>query len=122
MADRHSVLVVDDTETNIDILVDILDEEYDLSVALDGESALESLEEDLPDCILLDVKMPGIDGFEVCRRIKADERTKDIPVIFITALTDEDEKAEGLSLGASGYVGKPINPEEVRSAIKNVLT
>ena len=122
MADRHSVLVVDDTETNIDILVDILDEEYDLSVALDGESALESLEEDLPDCILLDVKMPGIDGFEVCRRIKADERTKDIPVIFITALTDEDEKAEGLSLGAAGYVGKPINPEEVRSALKNVLT
>ena len=117
-----SVLVVDDTETNIDILVDILDKIYEVSVALDGESALEYLEEVVPDCILLDVMMPGIDGFEVCRRIKADEKTKNVPIIFITAMTDEQEKNKGLSLGALGYISKPIDPEEVLAAVKKVLS
>ena len=117
-----SVLVVDDTETNIDILVDILDKIYEVSVALDGRSALEYLEEEVPDCILLDVMMPGIDGFEVCRRIKADEKTKNVPIIFITAMTDEQEKNKGLSLGALGYISKPIDPEEVLAAVKKVLS
>lgn len=117
-----TVLIVDDTETNIDILVAILGGIYEVSVALNGESTLEYLEEDLPDCILLDVKMPGIDGFEVCKRIKKWERTKNIPVIFISAMTDENEKEEGLNLGALSFISKPINPEEVLSAIKGALS
>ena len=122
MADAlKSILVVDDTETNIDILVDILDTDYEVSVALDGESALEYLEEELPDCILLDVMMPGIDGFETCKRIKADNRTKDIPIIFITAMTEDDEMQKGLSLGAVGYIGKPIDPKGVKAKVQEVL-
>lgn len=117
-----TVLIVDDTETNIDILIAILDETYEISVALDGESTLVYLEEDLPDCILLDVQMPGIDGFEVCKRIKSRERTKNIPVIFISATTDENKKEEGLTLGALSFISKPINPDEVLSAIKRALS
>jgi putative two-component system response regulator len=116
------ILVVDDTEANIDILVDILDEEYEVAVALDGEGALEYLEDEVPDCILLDVMMPGMDGFEVCKRIKADDRVKHVPVVFITAMTEESEIQKGLSLGASGYIKKPIDPEEVLAKVKELIS
>lgn len=120
--EMKTILIVDDTETNIDILIAILGETYDISVALDGKSTLEYLEEDLPDCILLDVKMPGIDGFEVCRRIKSKERIKNIPIIFVSAITDNNEKEEGLSLGALGFISKPIDPKEVLSAVKKAIS
>ena len=82
-----NVLVVDDTETNIDILVETLGDTYDVSVAMDGESALEAVTDEVPDLVLLDIMMPGMDGYEVCRRLKADDATRNVPVIFLTAMT-----------------------------------
>ncbi len=115
------ILVVDDTETNIDILVEFLGEDYDVSVAINGEIALEIVETNKPDLILLDVMMPGIDGYEVCRRLKANEQTKNIPIIFLTALADEGNETKGLELGAVDYVTKPISPPIVKERVKNHL-
>ncbi len=115
------VLVVDDTEANIDILVETLGDDYDVSVAIDGESALESVESEAPDLILLDIMMPGMDGYEVCRRLKADERTRNIPIIFVTAMSEAEDEAKGLSLGALDYITKPFKPSLVKSRVQNHL-
>jgi len=114
-----TILVVDDNPTNIQVLFDVLNEAgYDVAVAKSGESALNRLQNYLPDLILLDVMMPGIDGFETCRQIKAGDRTHDIPVIFMTALSDAVDKVKGLSLGAVDYITKPIQYEEVLARIR----
>jgi len=118
---NFSLLVVDDTEANVDILVETLGGDYDVSVAMDGESALESVEEEKPDLILLDIMMPGMDGYEVCERLKADETTKDVPVIFLTAMTEEQDEARGLALGAVDYVTKPFSPSLVKARVQNQL-
>ncbi len=115
------VMVVEDSESNIDILVDTLGSDYDISVAMDGESALEDVSDEKPDLILLDIMMPGIDGYEVCQRLKADESTKSIPVIFLTAMTDSQDEEKGLALGAVDYITKPFSPELVKSRVKNQL-
>lgn len=115
------ILVVDDTEANIDILLETLGDDYDIRVALDGESALEDVAEDKPDLILLDIIMPGMDGYEVCRRLKDDPFTHDIPVIFLTAMTEEQNEAKGLALGAVDYVTKPFSPELVKARVSNQL-
>ncbi len=99
-----SILVVDDVESNIDILVGILGDDYDVSVAMDGESALEAVDDDPPDLILLDIMMPGMDGYEVCRRLKANPETQKIPVIFVTAMTDVTDETRGFELGAVDYI------------------
>ena len=117
-----TVLIVDDTETNVDILVDTLGEDYDIAVAMDGESALEIAEEDLPDLILLDIMMPDMDGYEVCKRLKDNPETADIPVIFLSALTGADEKQKGLELGAVDFLTKPFNPSEIQDKVKEHLT
>lgn len=116
-----NVMVVDDTEANIDILVEALGEEYDLSVAMDGETALADIDEAKPDLILLDIMMPGMDGYEVCERLKSDEETKDIPILFLTAMTGEQDEAKGLALGAVDYITKPFSPELVKSRVRNQL-
>jgi len=96
---NDSILLVDDTASNLEILVNFFNEQgFQVSVAVDGESALEQIEHDLPDLILLDVMMPGIDGFETCRRLKANERTTDIPVIFMTALSETTDKVKGFAV------------------------
>ena len=118
---KCKVLVVDDTEANIDILVETLGSDYDISVAMDGEDALEMVSEDPPDLILLDIMMPGMDGYEVCKRLKADENTKKIPIIFLTAMTEEQDEARGLALGAVDYVTKPFSPGLVKSRVQNQL-
>ena len=118
---QHAILVVDDTETNIDILMETLGDDYDIRVALDGESALENVEEEKPDLILLDIMMPGMDGYEVCRILKDDPRTNDIPIIFLTAMADEQNEAKGLALGAVDYVTKPFSPELVKARVSNQL-
>ena len=115
------ILIVDDTEANIDILVETLGQEYEVSVALSGPEALESISEEVPELILLDVMMPEMDGYEVCRRLKTDERTADVPVIFITALSEAADEAKGLELGAIDYITKPINPAIVKARVKNHL-
>ncbi len=117
-----TVLVVDDTEANLDLLMEALGEAYRVSVALDGETALEAMAEETPDLVLLDIMMPGLDGYEVCRRLKADPRLARIPVIFLTAMTDLENKTRGFQLGAVDYVTKPFEVMEVQARVKTHLS
>lgn len=123
MPDLHncSVLIVDDTEINIDILFETIGNLYNISTAADGESALEKVTEQAPDLILLDIMMPGIDGYEVCRRLKGDQKTTHIPIIFLTSMTSLLEEEKGLKLGAVDYITKPFTPELVKARVKNQL-
>lgn len=115
---EHAILVVDDTHTNLKILFDLLTNQgYRVAIAKSGEAALEKLESYLPQLILLDVMMPGIDGFETCKRLKANPDTQDIPVMFMTALSDSENKVKGLNAGAVDYITKPIDHEEVLARI-----
>ena len=121
--DKAALLIVDDTPTNLEILVDFFaDAGFEVYVATSGEHALTQVNEVPPDLILLDVMMPGIDGFETCRRLKACAETKDIPVIFITALSDAVDKVKGLTIGAVDYVTKPLQQEEVLARVNTHLT
>ncbi|NOX26094.1 MAG: two-component system response regulator [Deltaproteobacteria bacterium] len=119
--EQSSVLVVDDTEENIDILVEALGDSYDVSVAMDGQAALEIAAADKPDLILLDIMMPGMDGYEVCRRLKQDKGTQKIPVVFLTAMSQDQDEARGLKLGAVDYITKPFNPQLVKARVNNHL-
>ncbi len=123
MADltARKVLVVDDTEANLDVLVELLGDEHDLAVAMDGASALEAVADDPPDLILLDIMMPGMDGYAVCERLKAAPSTRDIPIIFLTAMAEDQDEAHGLALGAVDYITKPFNPGLVKARIRNHL-
>jgi signal transduction histidine kinase len=125
--DQKYILVVDDNPTNLAVISQALKTAgYKLRVASDGEEALAMLErcatlqseQTLPELILLDVQMPGIDGFETCSRLQANPATKGIPVIFMTALTDAESKVKGLSLGAVDYITKPFEQEEVLARVK----
>lgn len=118
---KPTILVVDDTETNIDILLELLSDDYDITVALSGESALEIAKEDSIDLILLDIMMPRMDGYEVCRILKKDDKTKDIPIIFITAKTDEDSIERAYEVGGIDYVTKPFKPRELTARVKTQL-
>lgn len=117
-----NILIVDDTETNVDMLVEALGDDYEVMVAMDGEDALEIAEEDLPDLILLDIMMPGMDGFEVCEKLKASSETALIPVIFMTGKTDKEDKDKGMGLGAIDYIFKPFDIVDVQTRIKAHLT
>ncbi|HEV2678805.1 MAG TPA: diguanylate cyclase [Aliidongia sp.] len=119
--EKHRILIVDDAATNIEILNEVLGAEYDSLFAMDGVTALRLAVEQEPDLILLDVVMPGLDGHEVCRRLKADPRTKGIPVIFISGLSDESDEAKGLEIGAIDYITKPFSPPIVRARVRNHL-
>ncbi|MCM1984950.1 response regulator [Lyngbya confervoides] len=117
--DLNVVLIVDDNPTNLAVLSQVLKGKgYKVRVAIDGESAVAQAHADPPDLILLDIQMPGIDGFETCKQLKASPMTSEIPVIFITAATTVDSKVKGLSLGAVDYVTKPFQHEEVLARVK----
>ena len=118
---RPSLLVVDDAAANIDILLDALGEEYAVRVATDGAAALNSVKKARPDLILLDIMMPGMDGIEVCRRLKNDPTARDIPIIFLTALNEDADEARGLEMGAVDYITKPVNPAIVMARVRNHL-
>jgi len=115
------VLIVDDTKTNIDILAQGLAEAYKLSIALDGESALKSVRSKPADLILLDIMMPGMDGYEVCRQLKNDPKTNGIPVIFVTAMDEIENKTFGFELGAVDYITKPFEMSEVQARVSTHL-
>ena len=121
MQRKKTILIIDDVEANVHALMELLGEEYDLLGALEGEEALAILEEESVDLILLDILMPGMDGMEVCRRLKADEKTRDIPVIFITVKTDEDSIVDAYDLGGVDYITKPFLAREVLSRVKKEL-
>jgi PAS domain S-box-containing protein len=117
------ILVVDDSEVNLKLLSDILTNVgYKVKLATSGKLALESIEAKLPSIILLDVMMPEMDGFEVCRRLKADRNTRDIPVIFISALDDEESVLTGFQTGGVDYIPKPIRREEVLARVKTHIS
>lgn len=120
---KNTLLLVDDAPENLDILVGVFSSHYRIKVALSGEKALELCEsESHPDLILLDIMMPAMDGYEVCRRLKAAEQTKHIPVIFVTAKDDAQDETRGLGLGAVDYITKPINPAIVKARVETHLT
>jgi CheY-like chemotaxis protein len=114
---RSRILLIDDEYLEIMFLAGTLEENYEIIFALDSVTALETAGRNMPDLILLDVMMPGIDGFEVCRRLKADSRTKEIPVIFITGRREEAAETKGLELGAVDYITKPFQPAQLRVGV-----
>jgi len=115
------ILLVDDAPTNIQMLNETLRDGYHLFFATNGRDALRIASESLPDLILLDVIMPDMDGYEVCRFLKADPVLRDIPIIFITAMNQQEDEAIGLELGAVDYITKPFNPTIVRLRIRNQI-
>jgi adenylate cyclase len=124
MADTHAVtlLLVDDAPENLAVLSGVLGAHYRIKAALSGEKALRICVADpLPDLILLDVMMPEMDGREVCKRLKANPRTADIPVIFVTAMTDPTDEAHGLALGGVDYISKPFSPAVVLQRVRTHL-
>lgn len=120
-AGRHTVLIVDDTQTNIEILNGILCHDYHIFSATSGAEALRLVEREIPDLILLDVMMPGMDGYQVCRRLRINPKTSDVPVIFVTALSSDADQAKGLECGAIDYILKPICAPIVKARVKNHL-
>src|SRR5665647_1124275 len=118
---RKTIMIVDDTEMNIDILVKALQDDYDLIVAINGLEAIELLEEQKPDLILLDIVMPEMDGYDVLRTIKKNPELEHIPVILLSANTDSDSKTKGFYLGAVDYVTKPFEIVEVKARVKTHL-
>ena len=120
---RKTVLVVDDTPANIQLVSGLLRERYKVKVATSGEKALKIATADPPPgLILLDVMMPEMDGFEVCRRLKGDSVTTGIPVIFLTGKDDEGERREGLALGAVDYLSKPVDPAALDACVETWIT
>ncbi len=121
---QAKILVVDDAEENIKLVTEILNRpnrEYDIISAGDGHEALQLVKEYTPDLIMLDVVMPGIDGFEVCRILKEDERTRLIPVVMITALDSQQDRLRGLEAGVDDFISKPFNVYELLARVKNLL-
>lgn len=120
-AARPTVLAVDDTPENLDIVKGILADDYNIKVAVNGKIALKIAASQAPDLILLDIMMPEIDGYEVCRRLKADPATRDTPIIFLTAKGETADEAQGFALGAADYILKPINPPLLKARVKTHL-
>ena len=118
---KYKILVVDDNAANADVLVDTFSREYEVSVAMDGESALEIVESNPPHLILLDILMPEMGGYEVCRRLKANLSHRKIPVIFLTEKDEVENETKGLGLGAVDYISKPINIPIVKARVKTHL-
>ena len=122
LKEQKKILVVDDTPENIHVLAGILEDQYNVLIAASGEKALKivSMVPDI-DMILLDIMMPAMDGYEVCCKLKSDEKTAGIPVIFVTALAAAENEAKGLELGAADYITKPFNPVLISARVRNHL-
>lgn len=123
MDDHKTILIVDDTAEHIDFLAELLCEDYKLLAARNGEKAIQIANSPKPpDLILLDIVMPGLDGYQVCKKLKENDASKDIPIIFLTAKDDDSEEEKGLELGAVDYITKPFNPFIIRSRIKTQIS
>ncbi len=116
--ERPKILIVDDEPTNLQVLRQVLHEDYRLLFARDGEKALQLSRDEHPNLILLDVMMPGLTGLETCQRLKAEPATRAIPVIFVTALSDASDESAGFEAGGVDYITKPISPAVVRARIR----
>jgi phosphoserine phosphatase RsbU/P len=115
------VLIVDDVKANVDILVQALRDEYKLSVALGGQQAMDAVARSLPDLVLLDIVMPDIDGYEICRRLRAAEATRELPVMFLSSLEDVKNKTRGFEVGGNDYLTKPFEVLEVKARVRSLL-
>jgi sigma-B regulation protein RsbU (phosphoserine phosphatase) len=115
------VLIVDDVKANVDVLVSALRDEYKLSVALTGQQALDAVRASAPDLVLLDIVMPDIDGYEVCRRLRATEATRELPIMFLSSLEDVRDKAYGFEVGGNDYLTKPFEIVEVKARVRSLL-
>ncbi|MBU2870186.1 two-component system response regulator [Colwellia sp. E2M01] len=122
MMEKSRVLVVDDEPLNLKVIREVLNDEYRLSFAKSADAALKLIDNELPDLILLDIMMPEMSGLQMCEILKKQERTKHIPIIFVTALGDERDEFIGLELGAVDYISKPISPPIIRARVKNHLS
>lgn len=118
---KPTILVVDDTSSNIMILSSLLKKDYKVKVATNGEKAISIVKQDTPDLILLDIMMPGIDGYETCRRIKSEPKYSNIPIIFLTAKSDDEDEIKGFEVGAADYIIKPVKPLVLFSRVKTQL-
>jgi sigma-B regulation protein RsbU (phosphoserine phosphatase) len=119
--EKATILAVDDTPENLDVVKGILADQYHIKVAVNGHIALKIAQSQAPDLILLDIMMPEIDGYEVCRQLKSNPQTADIPVIFLTAKGETADEAEGFKLGAADYILKPVNPPLLEARVKTHL-
>jgi diguanylate cyclase (GGDEF)-like protein len=119
--EKPNILIVDDASVNIHVLAKLLGEDYSLKIAKNGLTALKIASMEKLDLILLDIMMPEMDGYEVCRQLKSDDIMKEIPVIFITAKTEDKSETQGLELGAVDYITKPFNPKIVKLRVKNQI-
>jgi sigma-B regulation protein RsbU (phosphoserine phosphatase) len=119
---KQTILAVDDTPENLDVVKGVLSGEYTVKAAINGKMALKVAESQKPDLILLDIMMPEMDGYEVCRRLKSDPETADIPVIFLTAKGETEDEAKGLALGAADYIMKPVSPPILEARVKTHLS
>ena len=115
------VLIVDDVKTNVDILVEALRGDYKLSVALGGEQAIAAVDRSPPDLVLLDIVMPDLDGYEICRRLRAAEATRELPIMFLSSLEDVKDKARGFEIGGNDYLTKPFEILEVKARVRSLL-
>lgn len=119
---QKTILVVDDEATNIDVIKNVLDTDFKVKAAINGERALSAAAKmPAPDLILLDIMMPGMDGYQVCKALKRDPATRNIPVIFVSAKVSPDEKRQGMELGAIAYLAKPVEPESLIELVDIVL-
>lgn len=118
---QPTILVVDDTPNNLSLMSGLLSEFYRVKVATNGERALQICRSDLPDLVLLDIMMAGLDGYEVCRQLKQDPSTADVPIIFLTARSEIEDERKGLSMGAVDYITKPISPPLVLARVDTQL-
>ncbi|MDC8830748.1 response regulator [Alteromonas gilva] len=122
LAPKPTLLIVDDESANLRVLKHILHDDYVLAFAKSGPEALRVAEAQLPDLILLDVMMPGMTGFDVCEKLKANAITRAIPVIFVTALSEDNDEAQGFAVGAVDYIAKPISPAVVRARVNTHIS
>ena len=119
---KNTILIVDDERFNLNTLIEVLQGEYRILIAKSGEQALERLAvPPYPQLILLDILMPGIDGYETCRRIKGNPQTSNIPIIFITTKTTVEDERHGLELGAADYITKPFSPAIIKARVKTQI-
>lgn len=117
--ERATILLVDDVPANLSLLSGILRDDYRIQLATSGPKALELVEAAAPDLILLDIMMPEMDGHEVCKRLKSNPKTRDIPVLFVTAQNQVEDEEQGLMLGAMDYIHKPISPPIIKARVRN---
>ena len=119
---QPKVLVVDDTPHNVKLLADLLGVKgYGVATATNGEEALARIAADMPDLVLLDIMMPGMSGYDVCRRLRADPHTALLPVVLVTSLDAQQERIKGIEAGADDFLGKPINQPEFFARVRSLL-